>query len=523
MLAFSVSILSASEPKILGVAAGLKVKPFGSIKSPEPTSSQINSLFLFCFGTTNPSVPLPLAFKPSKRLSTKEWQSGISKSISSPLTGGNVTGEVDENGECICKVFLPDTTFPANRIENLEHTSTELTKKIEVEVTKLHNYELILKEYSQKLVNLTVRVDHMEQNTDKYTQLDFELIRIELREMEILISQLKGSTETDSEILNILHEEVKNLTTIVNEMESYDTNNVLLIRKQIKELQHRLEDCHSKLNETIPPETDFGSCNHRGIKSFSQPFIVQLNYHGAAYIDGAWGKDPYPVTGRENLHWVTPVSSNAALQAYLFASSYENLLIHSYFKSGTLATASQGSGSGIVMYKNNLYYNCYRNQYMCRLNVDTLALEKSILTGAGYSNTYPYSSSVYQDMDFAVDEQGLWVIYATSANGGNIVISKINEAAFLVEKTWNTNIFKKIASNAFMICGVLHATRSTGSDTEEVFATYDTKTSTEGIASIRFSRPLIELHSLSYNPKDHKLYMYSKGYLINYNVHFHPK
>ena len=43
---------------------------------------------------------------------------------------------------------------------------------------------------------------------------------------------------------------------------------------------------------------------------------------------------------------------------------------------------------------------------------------------ANYGNTSPYYPMVSTDIDFNVDETGLWVIYATEENNGNIVLSK---------------------------------------------------------------------------------------------------
>ena len=45
------------------------------------------------------------------------------------------------------------------------------------------------------------------------------------------------------------------------------------------------------------------------------------------------------------------------------------------------------------------------------------------LPNANYHDTSPYAIDKNTDIDLAVDENGLWVIYATEVNDGNIVIS----------------------------------------------------------------------------------------------------
>ena len=46
------------------------------------------------------------------------------------------------------------------------------------------------------------------------------------------------------------------------------------------------------------------------------------------------------------------------------------------------------------------------------------------LQNANYHGTSPYAINRNTDIDFAVDENGLWAIYATETNNGNIVIAK---------------------------------------------------------------------------------------------------
>lgn len=62
-----------------------------------------------------------------------------------------------------------------------------------------------------ELKDLTVRVAMLESSPDNYIKLDFELLRIELREFEALVSQLKESLNSSSPMLDSLYTEVKSL------------------------------------------------------------------------------------------------------------------------------------------------------------------------------------------------------------------------------------------------------------------------------------------------------------------------
>jgi len=71
------------------------------------------------------------------------------------------------------------------------------------------SYEGKLVIYLKELDDLTFRVSMLGSNSDKYIRLDFELLRIELREFEALVSQLKNSLNSSSPLFDSLHDEVK--------------------------------------------------------------------------------------------------------------------------------------------------------------------------------------------------------------------------------------------------------------------------------------------------------------------------
>ncbi|VCW96499.1 unnamed protein product, partial [Gulo gulo] len=79
-------------------------------------------------------------------------------------------------------VTLPDTAFPVQRVEHLEVTAHILSQKFEKELSKVREYVQLISVYEKKLSNLTIRVEIMEEGTISYTELDFELIKIEVKE-----------------------------------------------------------------------------------------------------------------------------------------------------------------------------------------------------------------------------------------------------------------------------------------------------------------------------------------------------
>ncbi|RUS86278.1 hypothetical protein EGW08_005970 [Elysia chlorotica] len=83
------------------------------------------------------------------------------------------------------------------------------------------------------------------------------------------------------------------------------------------------------------------------------------------------------------------------------------------------------------------------------------------------------------DVDLAVDELGLWALYATNASAGKLVITKIDHKHMELDKTWMTSYPKRSLGNAFMICGTLYATDSHRDVPTFIRYVYNTETGEE--------------------------------------------
>ncbi|XP_074006068.1 olfactomedin-4 [Numenius arquata] len=432
----------------------------------------------------------------------------------------NVSGSVDDRGTCQCSVYLPDTTFPVQKAEKLEIIAATLSEKFELELSQVREYSKMIELYQKQILNLTIRVQHMEQSSVSYTELDFQLLKVEISDLERLVTQLKSSLVGSNVVVEQIYLEITNLTILVNELESLDKNNVLAIRRQIVSLQNRLKECEESRNKTtVPPYFPPGSCIHRGLLNVSQPYIVKLNWRGFSYKYGSWGRDYSPSNPEKEVYWVAPLNTDGRyLEYYRIYSSFDNLLL---FKPLYETRIQYGEGSGAALYNNFLYYHAYNSRRMVKhdINTNTAVLRKDLpdaVTGSRFS----YAGVSWQDIDFAVDESGLWVIYSTENSMGNIVISKLNETTLDVLNTWQTRQYKPSVSNAFMLCGVLYATRPVNTRKEEIFYMYDTSTGQEGRVSVIMDKKLDTIQSIDYSPSDQKLYVYNDGYLLRYDVTF---
>ncbi|XP_066033553.1 olfactomedin-4 [Chamaea fasciata] len=444
------------------------------------------------------------------------------KSHTSPELFANVSGSVNDEGTCQCSVYLPDTTFPVQKAEQLEIIAITLSEKFEAELSKVKEYSERIELYQQQILNLTIRVQQVESGGVSYTELDFQLLKVEIRDLERLVTQLKPSLVGSNAIVEQIYLEITNLTILVNELESLDKNNVLAIRRQIASLQQRLKECEENATKTTPPPYfPPGTCVHRGPMNVSQPYVAKLNWRGFSYKYGSWGRDYDPSNPEKEVYWVAPLNTDGRyLEYFRIYNSFDDLLL---FKYAYERRVTYGEGSGAALYKNYLYYHAYDSRYMVKHDVktNTEVLRKE-LPGAAIGNRFSYAGVAWQDIDFAVDESGLWVIYSTENNVGNIVISKLNETTLDVLNTWQTRQYKPSVSNAFMLCGVLYATRPLNTKQEEIFYMYDTSTGQEGRTSIIMDKKLDTIQSIDYSPTDQKLYVYSDSYLVRYDVTFQP-
>lgn len=78
---------------------------------------------------------------------------------------------------------------------------------------QVKEYVQLINVYEKKLSSLTVRIEIMEKDTISYTELDFALIKIEVKEMEKLVIQLKNSFVGSTEIVDQLEVEVRSEPT----------------------------------------------------------------------------------------------------------------------------------------------------------------------------------------------------------------------------------------------------------------------------------------------------------------------
>ncbi|XP_041115515.1 adhesion G protein-coupled receptor L3 [Polyodon spathula] len=238
---------------------------------------------------------------------------------------------------------------------------------------------------------------------------------------------------------------------------------------------------------------------------------------------GSWCKDPLQASDKIYYMPWTPYRTDT-LTEY---SSKEDFIAGR--PTTTYKLPHRVDGTGFVVYDGALFFNKERTRNIVKFDLRTrIKSGEAIIASANYHDTSPYRWGGKSDIDLAVDENGLWVIYATEQNNGKIVISQLNPYTLRIEGTWDTAYDKRSASNAFMICGILYVIKSVYEDDDneatgnKIDYIYNTELSKDGYIDIPFPNSYQYIAAVDYNPRDNLLYVWNNYHVVKYSLDFGP-
>ncbi|KAK5600798.1 hypothetical protein CRENBAI_009803 [Crenichthys baileyi] len=304
------------------------------------------------------------------------------------------------------------------------------------------------------------------------------------------------------------------------------------VKEKLRFLKNSVESCKS-IHKHFRGQHKH--CLKGLITNISDPVITKINPYDKSYISGSWGKQAQMDSEWDKeTYWVQVlVSSHIYGNTFRLYQTYKDFM-HSanhreamFASSTTVSTSIEGPSA--VLYGEGLYYHCYRSADICHYDLQTNDVKRALVWASTTSFRIVTMIAVrivmwtLRLMRLMAD--GLWALYATVGNHGNMVVSKLfwdnSSMTINVSQTWETRLFKKAASNAFMVCGVLYATRYVDDYKEEVFYAFDTATGKEDNSlSLPLEKVAKGVASLSYNPINREIYMYNDGYLLAYQAYF---
>ncbi|XP_061679733.1 olfactomedin-like protein 3 isoform X2 [Syngnathoides biaculeatus] len=231
---------------------------------------------------------------------------------------------------------------------------------------------------------------------------------------------------------------------------------------------------------------------------------------------GSWFKDPSD--GSAKVYVLSGIRNDTLLEFVSLQSFSERITVPPV-KVVQLPFSWQGTGH--VVYNGFLYYHKADtpNQILKFDLSNGTVVDSILLPGAGLIPVYSLNTNTYLDM--AVDELGLWVIYADPQYGGNLVLTKLDKGSLAVDYIWDTQCKSHDAEGAFIICGTLYVvynTRYGGRSTVQcLYDIHDTIHSAESPV-VFFPKRYTSHSSIHYDPEDKQLYAWDDGYQTIYKV-----
>ncbi|CAK6969192.1 olfactomedin-4-like [Scomber scombrus] len=429
--------------------------------------------------------------------------------------------------QCVCDLTNSEKAFPHAKLSTVEDNASKCN--ININPKKTLELESLMLGLERRLPQLQEDVSVLERENDSelYGALSLLVIENELTEIKKLIKKLNMTTQGHHRLTTDTNDQLKDLITEMAKLEKYDTLQVVKRKQAHERLKKGLRPTSQP---TQPPH---GICPHGRFLNITGPRIYTAGEYPGSYMYGAWGRDPKPEVGKENWYWLVMLTSSNIYANYVRLYSSLSSLIVGVSGPGNIEihssnpTTNTVQGPNVVLYGGALYYNCYKKYAVCRFNLTTkTATTMQLPEGTRFNSKGNFCNLdacySYTDLDLATDESGVWVIYTTSQDFGNLVLSKVEEGEPpTLNQTWHTSVFKQGVSNTFMACGVLYATRYVSKEVEEIFYSFDTSTEVEKFnIGIFIKKMSPNIYSLNYSPVDQMLHAYCDSFMVSYKVVF---
>lgn len=127
-------------------------------------------------------------------------------------------------------------------------------------------------------------------------------------------------------------------------------------------------------------------------------------------------------------------------------------------------------------------------------------------------------------VQFAVDESGLWLLYpALDTEGFHqevVLLIQLSPRDLQPVQTFRTGLRRGLYGNSFLVCGVLYAVDSMERQSANVTYAFDTHTLTHTVPSLAFVNTHTHTSQLAYCPLDKKLYAWDDGHQMTYDIVF---
>lgn len=446
-----------------------------------------------------------------------------------------LTQQKASSENCLCELISSEKKFPYDKLKTVQDAASGCTKTITPQ--KTFALDSLLLGLNRRLPQLEQDIAMLEIEDDGklFGTLSLYVIENELTEIQQMIDKLNSTTKESNHLSENMAQKLEDIKNEMEELEKFDTMQVVKRQQANQRLKRDLDQCRNNgvLPTVQPTKSTGGTCPYGRLLNITGPRVHTAGEYPGSYKYGAWGRDPKPEPEKEHWYWRVMLTSSNRYAHYVRLYSSLSSLIVGISVPGNVQihpsnpTTNTIQGPNVVLFAGALYYNCYNKDAVCRFNltsksVTTLDLPKGTRYNSKGNFCHLEECYPYTDLDLATDESGVWVIYTTTQDFGNLILSKVEESEPpKLGKTWQTSVYKQSVTNTFMACGVLYATRYVNKDMEEIFYSFDTVTGKENFTvGIFINKVSPNILSLNYSPVDQMLHAYCDAQMVSYKVLF---
>lgn len=405
----------------------------------------------------------------------------------------------DPDGRCTCTVVAPQQNMcnrdsRSRQLRHLLDKVQNLSSSIALLDVRTQSELHFVEQMETQLKNVENRFHQVQEGHETNTARQYKWMREKMAELRPLIPVLE-SYRADAALVRRFKDEALNVSEELASIQD-QVHDLSEVHDRVQDLELRLKACMNRL-----------ACGK--LTGISDPVTIKTS--GSRF--GSWMTDPLAPPGDTRVWYMDGYHNNRFVREYPSLSDFmssENFTSH--------RLPHPWSGTGQVVYNGSLFFNKFQSHTIIKFDLRLGVISRSRqLDFAGYNNMYHYSWGGHSDIDLMADEGGLWAVYATNQNAGNIIISQLDAETLSIVRSWVTDHPKRSAGESFMICGTLYVTNGYSGGTKVYYA-FSTNSSTYEYMDIPLVNKYSHLSMLDYNPRDRALYAWNNGHQVLYNV-----
>uniref|UniRef100_T1JN10 Small ribosomal subunit protein mS29 n=1 Tax=Strigamia maritima TaxID=126957 RepID=T1JN10_STRMM len=267
--------------------------------------------------------------------------------------------------------------------------------------------------------------------------------------------------------------------------------------------------------------------NHYDINWFNRFFLFFFSYpcmmteigkpvyqgimNGLNVSFGAWMKDA--ATSDEQMAkriWLIRQDNRNMLFEYDNKEDFQRALVKREIKLETPFV-----GNTHIVYNGSFYYTINSTQ-LAKLDLMKNQVQQYSLFYADKNTEHYLYYTNHSYVDFAADENGLWLIHGQKDSANTIVV-KVSPDKLEPQRMWNLTLKHQSVGEMFIICGVLYAVSNVTSRTTLIQVAFDLyQNQMVKLPKLEFANPFKGTTMISYNHRDQQLLSWDKGNQLSY-------